>query len=169
MQNKGFTLIELMVAISIMAVLSTIGIASFVSYKKVQTLNTAAINLVTDLRAARARSVAVIKPTTCITSNYALLGYQLKLVNNGYQVDVRCNGFMQPGVTSVQFPSSLILVTTSTSAVTFLFQPLTGIAIIEDSLGNQKRNGTITICQASGCSDGQKIITVTGSGIITSN
>jgi prepilin-type N-terminal cleavage/methylation domain-containing protein len=57
-RSQGFTLIELVVAFSIMAILSTVGVASFVNYSRSQTIQQAANNLSTALNTAKAAAVA---------------------------------------------------------------------------------------------------------------
>ena len=68
--EKGFTLIELMVVFSILAVLSTIGVAAFVSFSRTQTLNAAASDIKSMLNLAKSRAYSQVKPsvTPCNTS-----------------------------------------------------------------------------------------------------
>lgn len=63
--EKGFTLTELLVAITIMAILSSVGIASFVSYSRTQELNSATQDVVTMLQLAKASANSQIKPSSC--------------------------------------------------------------------------------------------------------
>lgn len=75
-QERGFTLIELITAITIMALLSTVGIASFVSYSRSQQVNTATQNVVTMLQLAKANAASQVKPSSCTGP---LNGYQVSI------------------------------------------------------------------------------------------
>jgi prepilin-type N-terminal cleavage/methylation domain-containing protein len=98
--NKyGFTLIELVVVFSIMAVLSTIGIASFVNYSRMQTLQQAQNDLMTAINTAKSMSVA---QTTASTANgnsldcsgQSFSGYGVHLYKNttpnSYALYIKC-------------------------------------------------------------------------------
>lgn len=77
--RNGFTLIELVIVIAVTGLLSTVGIASFVSFNKTQELNAAANDVVTMLNLAKSRAQSQAKPSGC--SNIApvdpLLGYRV--------------------------------------------------------------------------------------------
>lgn len=74
---SGFTLIELLIVISILAVLGSAGVASFVSYSRSQTLNTAALDIVTTLQVARSRAATQIKKSDC--NGKILDGYRFNI------------------------------------------------------------------------------------------
>src|SRR3990167_4961890 len=76
--QNGFTLIELMVTISITAVLGTLGIAGFVNYNKVQVLQTSTSEVVTMLNLAKSRAQSQIKPSGLCVGN-DLSGYSVKI------------------------------------------------------------------------------------------
>lgn len=59
--SKGFTLIELMVALSITAILGVLGIAGFVNYNEAQVLQTSANEVVTMLNLAKSRAQSQVK------------------------------------------------------------------------------------------------------------
>lgn len=97
----GFTLIEMIVVFAIIAVLSTLGVASFVSYGRSQALNSSVSDLVTILNLAKSRAQSQVKPS-CAGS---LDGYEIRLcgvsgspttcinsINANYELDARCNG-----------------------------------------------------------------------------
>lgn len=81
----------MIVVFSVMSVLSTIAIASFVSYNKVQVLQTATSDLSSTLALAKSQALSQIKPTQC--SNLILNGYQvvLNVANNSYHLDAVCS------------------------------------------------------------------------------
>lgn len=63
----GFTIIELIIVITIMMVLSTFGIASFVTYSRSQDLVNAAQNVSTVLQVAKASASSQVKPSSCVS------------------------------------------------------------------------------------------------------
>ena len=64
--EKGFTLLELIVVFSIIAILSTIGLASFVNYSKAQILQGSANDIISTLNTAKSKAASQIKPNTCL-------------------------------------------------------------------------------------------------------
>lgn len=91
--NKGFTLIELIVVFSVMAVLSVAGIASFSSYSRTQVLQQAANDLVNTLNTAKVRAASQTKPSQCLSAS-VLQGYSvtLNIAARTYSLNVICSG-----------------------------------------------------------------------------
>lgn len=91
--QKGFTLLELIVVFSVIAILSTIGIASFVSYSRQQSLQAAVYDLTTILNLARSRAYSQVKPSEC--AGQTLQGYRVTIStsSNSYALEVVCSGF----------------------------------------------------------------------------
>lgn len=86
----GFTLIELIVSFSIMAILATIGIASFSSYSHSQELDAATTEVITMITEAKSKSLSQVKPATCVST---LDGYQVTVTSNkDYRLSVMCSG-----------------------------------------------------------------------------
>lgn len=93
MRQKGFTLIELMVVLSVTAVLGTLGIAGFVIYNQIQVLQSATSDVVTVLNLAKSRAQSQIKPSDCIGN---LNGYVVQIsVPRSYALKIRCSGSVQ--------------------------------------------------------------------------
>ncbi len=68
MKNSGFTLIELMVVVAIMAIISGIGLASYGDFQKKQTVKQIAQSVIKDLRETQAKALAGEKdcsPSAC--------------------------------------------------------------------------------------------------------
>ena len=91
---RGFTLIELIVVFSVIAILSTVGVASFVSYSKAQTLQQARNDFVTILNTAKSRSSAQVKPSSQCLSNRVLEGYSvtINIPARTYSLNIVCSG-----------------------------------------------------------------------------
>ncbi|AHB40386.1 MAG: hypothetical protein ACD_25C00092G0002 [uncultured bacterium] len=70
--SKGFTLVELMIVVGILAVVSGIMIPSFSGYTRNQTLKQAQENLKSDLRSAQNRALTGTGADTLINGNPAL-------------------------------------------------------------------------------------------------
>jgi len=150
--NKyGFTLIELVVVFSIMAVLATVGVASFVSYSRQQTLQQAANDLVATLNSAKAKAVSQVKPVPCVTALKGLGAYRVQILANSYRLDAICSGTTYT-ITTTPLPGGVTFDSSTTiSAVSFsvISGGITGSGIIV------LREGVLT-----------KTITVTQGGLI---
>lgn len=86
--SSGFTLLELIIVFTVIATLSTIGIASFVDYSKSQSLQSATLNLASTLNLAKSNASSQIKPSQC---SGALSGYQVDVLSNTtYSLSVIC-------------------------------------------------------------------------------
>lgn len=74
---NGFTIIELVVAFSVIIVLSLAGIAASVSYSRAQSLTTAVQELKSVLNQAKSYAQSQYKPDEC--EDYALEGYKVTI------------------------------------------------------------------------------------------
>jgi prepilin-type N-terminal cleavage/methylation domain-containing protein len=127
--NKdGFTLIELVVAFSIMAVLSTIGVVSFVNYSRTQTLQQAVNDLTTALGTAKSMSVAQITTPNvgggdlkCF-SGQSFGGYGITTTTgtnpNSYKLYIQCSGVKNYAV-STPLPKYISFSSSSTTSDVF--------------------------------------------------
>jgi type IV fimbrial biogenesis protein FimT len=154
--NKyGFTLIELVVVFSIMAVLATVGVASFVSYSRQQTLQQAANGFVATLNSARAKAVSQVKPAACVTAPKGLSAYRVQIIlaNNSYKLEAICDGFPYT-ITTTTLPGGVTFDSSATtiSAVSF--------AVIS---GGVTGSGIIVLHETG---VPNKTITVTAGGLI---
>lgn len=122
--KHGFTLIELLVTFSIVAIISGIGFASFVSYSRKQAVLQAAANLKQMVDLARYNAVSVIKPAACASTD-EVAAYTFSFCLNGnpsctigtnaaYEVHVNCHT-SPPLIASGTLPQN---VTFSISGVT---------------------------------------------------
>ena len=84
-RQNGFTLIELIVVFTVIAILSTIGTVSFVSYSRTQNLNQAAIDLVQNLNLAKSLSASQLKILDKNGITLRCFDYQTL---NGYGIEI---------------------------------------------------------------------------------
>ncbi|MBU0998196.1 prepilin-type N-terminal cleavage/methylation domain-containing protein [Patescibacteria group bacterium] len=94
LQNKGYTLIELLVGMIIMSILFSIGYASFRKYSRRQVLVSFTRKVKGDLSLAREMSISGEKPNNvfCDSPN-TLSGYNFKIISNqSYKVEALCSG-----------------------------------------------------------------------------
>ncbi len=87
---KGFTLIELIVVFSIIALLTSVGIASYSSYNQSQSFQTSVAEVVSVINLAKSRSLTQVKPPQCGVQ--VLRGYQVSFTAGGsaYTLNVLC-------------------------------------------------------------------------------
>jgi prepilin-type N-terminal cleavage/methylation domain-containing protein len=77
--NKGFTILEMVVAIAIAAILAGFALPSFVSWQNSSRLRGAAVNLVGDLEMAKIRA---IRENSQVVAQFSSEGYTI-FVDNG--------------------------------------------------------------------------------------
>ena len=156
--EKGFTLIELMVVLSVTAVLGTLGIAGFVIYNQIQVLQSATSDVVTVLNLAKSRAQSQIKPSGYCTasSDDSLSGYNVVIsAPSRYALKLRCSETGEAGETVIvgqdkSLPASLSF----RNSTSFFFPVLTGgvqnpSSITVDGYGRYK---TITVNSFGGVS-----------------
>jgi prepilin-type N-terminal cleavage/methylation domain-containing protein len=118
--NNGFTIIELIVVFSVIAVLSTVGIASFVSFSRAEELQTATNDYINTLNLAKARALSQVKPVGC---QGALSGYRVDLVSNQkYALFVVCGGDIE--MTHVDLSKNISISNWTTSGARSVFFPI---------------------------------------------
>lgn len=157
LHERGFTLIELLLVISIIAILSTIGIASFVSFSRTQLLNSAVSQVQITLETAKSRAFTQVKPniTPCNSNANPIRDYTVRiLTTTQYQMSITCGA----GAVLSEAQTLPVGVTFATTSVGNIirFKPLTGEA--------QFTSPTITI---NGNNGGSKTITIDAAGTMT--
>ena len=174
MQEKGFTLIELVIVFSIIALLSIAGIASFAAFSQRQILINAVANLRTILNVARTRTLSQVNgvsPNAC-TSSEQFGGYVVVVCCNAagsqtncpvipcvgsdeYDLFETCYSGSNPSYKPIQGGtfSSGITVSSATTARTFQFTPLTG---------------TVTYGTGTSLSSGSVILNYSSQGVSSS-
>ncbi|MBI2195692.1 MAG: prepilin-type N-terminal cleavage/methylation domain-containing protein [Candidatus Levybacteria bacterium] len=121
----GFTFIEISVVISILSILTTLGIAAFVNYSRNQSLQTAALDLVTTLNLAKSRSFSQAKPPECASET--LEGYRVSILasSDGYELHAICTGNLYQ-VKKVTFPQNITVSSNGTTSRSFFFPVISG-------------------------------------------
>ncbi|MDO8504061.1 MAG: prepilin-type N-terminal cleavage/methylation domain-containing protein [bacterium] len=101
--SRGYTLIELMVALTIAALLFLVGYASYREFIRRQALDNTYKELKSDLKLAQQLALSGEKPSSCTG---ALFGYQVAFAQDSYTVSASCGGMVQvrtrslsPGIT----------------------------------------------------------------------
>lgn len=156
-EQTGFSLIELLVVLSILAILTTIGLVSFLNYNRAQALTTASRDLRNNLRFAQSKAIVGEKPAGCTT----LSGYSLGFIaNNEYAIYAICNSSLD-FKTVAKFKMPRGIRQTAGSLVTFKI--ISGATSI--MMGGVLFESDITITLTSDYG-GTENITVTQNGVI---
>ena len=129
--SRGFTLLELVVVFSVLAAVSTVGIASFVSYSKSQTLQGTYLNLIQALNLARADALSQVKPAFC--EGHTLQGYEVDLNTfsnpNSYTFSAKCDGISDPNPQTVSLPPNIAFNSTLTPQTSIFFPILSNTVL----------------------------------------
>lgn len=154
---KGFTLIELIIVFSVIAVISLFGIASFINYSKAQAITNDAYNIVNLINTAKANSVSQVKPSSCNVGK-VLQGYIVELnktvsakTNKGYSINVLCSVAPASPLATYSLSSNVTFDTTAVDALKSIeFRVLSGgVKLIDKNDGvlnnSSQLSGTITL------------------------
>lgn len=118
--NRGFTLIEMLVAIGISLLVVGGLIVNYNSYNDTQKLKQSALTLKNNLRLAQTQAVASKKPSSGCTQ---LLRYDASFTSTGYTLSAQCTQGQAGDVNTVVLPSGI---TFSPVGGTLSFSVLTG-------------------------------------------
>jgi prepilin-type N-terminal cleavage/methylation domain-containing protein len=107
---KGFTIIELLITISVLALLLTIGLVYYQDFNRRQIINQAAKDLKSNLRLAQSRALAGEKPQGwCGGEGETLAGYRLEFISEiDYQISAVCSNADIKLTKIVQLPDSVV-------------------------------------------------------------
>jgi prepilin-type N-terminal cleavage/methylation domain-containing protein len=156
--EKGFTLIEVIVVFSVIAILSSIGISASVNYSRAQSLEAATQDLKTILNQAKSYAQSQYKPQECV--NQVLERYRIDLDRNNkeYTFSVICSGTHQ--ITKAKLPKDVSFDIGSGDSEYFEYPILTG--------GIQSDGSSLSPWQIKllGLGGRSKIVTLDSSGSI---
>ncbi len=145
-KNLGFTLVELGIVISIFAILTTLGIASFVDYSRSQILQNDTYELVTMINFAKSRAFSQAKPDVCSTQS--LDGYKVVVDEAGgsYELDVVCAGNIYK-ISEANFNQGVSVLPEETTSTSFYFPIMSGDVVGSGSLtlGAYNKKRTISV------------------------
>lgn len=150
--SKGFTMIELIIAISIITLISVIGIASFAGRGKIAELDAATSSVSSYLQLARSRAISQVKPQDPIICSGVLQGYKVIInqADNSYELDIVCGGTTSK-ISEKTLPTNLLF-DSDTTSTSFFFPILThgvdGAGVI--SISGYGRKKTITVDSVGG-------------------
>lgn len=105
-KSLGFTVIELIVVIAVMAILSGLGLVAFNQFNRKQAVVSTARMVISDLRLAQSKAYASEKPLECVSSS--LTGYQflINASNDGYSIVASCPP-AEKEIKKISFPQGI--------------------------------------------------------------
>lgn len=137
--SRGFTLLELLVVVSILVLLFGVGIASFNTFNRRERLKQAALNFKSTLRFAQTRAISAEKPASCVTNNSTFVGIRIEFTSNSYTVKHVCSD----GNAGTDEATTLTKgVTFSSLPAPFTFAALTRLTNLVSDQTIQLTNGT---------------------------
>jgi prepilin-type N-terminal cleavage/methylation domain-containing protein len=163
MRNTGYTLIEILVAITIIGLLFSVGYANFRSFSERQAVLNAAKSVQGDLRLTQGIALAGQKPDdlNCNSPINSLNGYNFTILSsNTYEIRANCTGGVAGDATKiVTLTSSAIFTSPYPSPNPILFRVLGNGTNIDSG-----QNAVIKIGQAG--TTNQTTITISSGGQI---
>lgn len=129
-RQHGFTLMELLVVFSIIGILASVSVASFVDYSRTQELKAATSEVSTLLSQAKSKAQSQIKPSSCGSSS--LEGYEVRICGlvgsscstaNTYALYVRC-GTATSQISVKRLPKDITFLQSETTSVSYFFRVL---------------------------------------------
>jgi prepilin-type N-terminal cleavage/methylation domain-containing protein len=143
--KQGFTLIELIVVITVIVILSSIGMVAFVSYAHTQALDQATNDLLNSLNTAKALSLSQLKTLSkngqshaCLSSeNLVGYGISINTSNNTYSLYMTCSssGDFNTDAWKTTLVNNITFNSSSTNISSVFFPVLTG-GIVTKGSGN---------------------------------
>jgi len=132
--RNGFTLLELLVVFVIIAIISTVSLAAFVSYNKIQTIKSAAFDVISLLQDAKSRTQSQVKPSIAACNSNTLNGYEVRIcgltgslcnTQNTYELHVRC-GNLTSKLSTKTLPANVAFDSATTTSTQFFFKVISG-------------------------------------------
>jgi len=115
--GKGFTLIEILVAVTIIGLIFSIGYVSFREYSRRQTVVSVTRAIKSDIRLAQQNAISGKKPAGCVTDLDAYSA-SFSEANNSYTVGAVCGGITIEEKT-VELPSGVTMTAPSINPLIF--------------------------------------------------
>lgn len=130
-ESRGFTLVELVIVMTIIAILATVSLASLANYSQSQAVKQATYDLQTTMRLAKSYAQSQVKPQSCGAS--VLNGYRVDIcglagstcaTTDTYQLSVIC-GSIATVQTTKKLPQHVSFQQSGTTSVSYIFPLLT--------------------------------------------
>ncbi len=127
-EQRGFTLVELLVVFSIIGILASISIVSFVDYSRNQELKAATSEVMMLLNQAKSKTQSQVKPKACGTNS--LEGYEVRIcgligslcsASDTYELYARC-GVVTTKLMSKKLAKNVSFSQTGTTSTTYFFR-----------------------------------------------
>ena len=154
--SLGFTLIEIIIVFTVLAILSVVGIASFTNYSRTQTLDNEAKNLGNAITVARSMALSQVKGSSVCSGN-TLSGYQIQVYiktapskPNTYELSAVCSNNILTLITQYKIAPNISIESINvppTAVPNIIFSPIItgGITPGDIVLSGYSKNRTITI------------------------
>ncbi len=114
-QSHGFTLIEIVVSVAILALLSGLFIANYNGFSNSQTVQQTASDVIANLQSARTMASSGLKPAGCNT----LVGYIVNFSNSSYTVQASCQSGLVGGINTYTLPMGVTFASPTPNPITF--------------------------------------------------
>jgi prepilin-type N-terminal cleavage/methylation domain-containing protein len=114
--EAGFTLLELLVAISVTLLLVGVMVSGYTSFNETQSVTQAALTFKNNVHAASVNAQAVKKPSSGCTQ---LTGYTVTFASDRYTIQAQCTEGLVGDIREVRLPSGVTF-SPVPSPVTFL-------------------------------------------------
>lgn len=156
---SGFTLIELLVVMSVISIVSTLTVASFISYSQSSTLKQGSSDVASLLRDAKSRTISQVKPSNC---SGTLDGYRVDIcgltgsvcvTQDTYSLSMVCSG-TRTTLATKKLPSTVEFRQSGTTSVAYTFKVLTngvigaGDVVVGMKSGDTPSPSTVTVGQS---------------------
>jgi Tfp pilus assembly protein FimT len=137
--QKGFTIIEILIVFTFIAVLTVLGIAAYSSYTSTQQVQSGAADVATMLNTAKNQSLSQVIPTSCGVT--PVTGYRVDITVGGGQFVFSAICGLPQTVTTSNLPPRVTFAAGSTASVFFPIStgmPTTGASITVTGYGKSK-------------------------------
>lgn len=105
--QQGYSLIELLVVFSLLALISGIGFAGFSEYSYRQVVDQASSDVQAAFEKAKENAISQVKPEICGNTN-PLYGYKVNLdVDGSYEIVADCGDLVTPSPEQMQLPQNV--------------------------------------------------------------
>lgn len=135
--QKGFSLIELVVVIGVIGILTAVSLASFSTYSDTRSFESGISDVVTTMQTAKSRSLSQVKPDSCVGLTFQGYRIRINIAASTYQLLVVCGGNTSL-VEQKKLPSNVTFASGSTIDTTFVTGATNPSSITINGFGKSK-------------------------------